>query len=162
MLPLWFFRGIGGGVLAGGTHLLFDDWKLDVAIAVMGSSLPQSLTGRFTEAVGRTTVRAGPKVVRATYSLVARAIGWGSRTRVAVAVGTAARTAATVASLYLSAITAGYVIGAVGGTILSEQLFGEQGKRHALDFYTGKGNYGEYFDIRTNTSVIYNAYFGGQ
>lgn len=162
MLPLWVLRGIGGGVLAGGSHLLFDNWKLDIAIAVMGSSLPQSITGRLTEVVGRGTVRSAPTVMRALYSATVRSIGWGARTRVGLAAGTALRTAAAGAASMMGAITVGYMIGAVGGTYVSGQLFGEKGKRHALDFYTGKGKYGEYFDIRHNVGTIYNAYFGGE
>lgn len=166
MLPIWVLRGIGGGVLAGGSHLLFDSWKLDVAIAVVGSSLPQSLGGRLTQAVGRGTVRAGPTVLRGIYRASARAIGWGAKTGVRVYLGetalmTALRSAVAGTAVYLSAVTLGYMIGAVGGTYVSGQLFGEEGKRHALDFYTGKGKYGEYFDITHNVGTIYNAYFGG-
>lgn len=162
MLPLWVLRGIGGGVLAGGSHLVFDNWKLDIAIAVMGSSLPQSLTGRLTETIGRGTVRSAPTVLRQIYRLAARGIGWGARSRVGIAAGAALRSASLGAASFLSAISVGYMIGAVAGTAVSGQLFGEQGKRHALDFYTGRGKYGEYFDIRRNVGTIYNAYFGGE
>tara|TARA_Y100000589_G_scaffold219210_1_gene206931 strand:+ start:455 stop:946 length:492 start_codon:yes stop_codon:yes gene_type:complete len=59
--------------------------------------------------------------------------------------------------LYTSAVAAGYAIGAVAGTAISQHLFGKQGARHALDFYTGKGKYGEYFDIVGNFNVVFNA-----
>jgi len=68
-----------------------------------------------------------------------------------------ARWLAGTAALYASAVVAGYAIGATVGTALSGKLFGKQGARQAMKFYTGQGKYGEYFDIVGNFNTVYNA-----
>lgn len=62
-----------------------------------------------------------------------------------------------VVAVYTSAVALGYTIGAVIGTGISQVVWGDEGARHALDFYTGKGKYGEYFDIVGNFNTVYNA-----
>ena len=74
----------------------------------------------------------------------------------------ATRSLAGTAGLYVSAATAGYMIGAVAGTAIAHGIWGDSGARHALDFYTGQGKYGEYFDIVGNVNTIFNAYHSGQ
>lgn len=66
-------------------------------------------------------------------------------------------TVAVTTASYASAVAVGYTIGAVAGTAVSGALFGKQGARHAIDFYTGQGKYGEYFDIVGNFNTVFNA-----
>ena len=92
-------------------------------------------------------VRAGATGVRAMS--VRGAAGFVGKARLpTVAVTTAS---------YAGAVAVGYTIGAVAGTAVSGALFGKQGARHALEFYTGKGKYGEYFDIVGNFNTVFNA-----
>lgn len=52
--------------------------------------------------------------------------------------------ALTTAALFASAAALGATAGAVGGVLISEQLFGEQGRRDALRLYTGQVSPSEY------------------
>lgn len=51
-------------------------------------------------------------------------------------------------------IAAGYAIGATAGTVIANEVWGEQGASDALDFYTGQANYSGYFDVAGNVSTI--------
>ena len=51
-------------------------------------------------------------------------------------------------------LAAGYAIGATAGTVIANEVWGEQGASDALDFYTGQANYSSYFDIAGNASTI--------
>lgn len=101
--------------------------------------------GRLTHAGVRRGSIAGRHVVRGA----ARSAWAGVSARASFTAGTLA--------LYTSAVAVGYAIGAVVGTGVSQALFGDRGARHAIDFYTGQGKYGEYFDIVGNFNTVYNA-----
>lgn len=158
MFPIWVYRAVGAGSSAAGTHTIFDNWKVEVAIAVGGSFLPRSIADRFIVEIGKTVLHRAPLAARTVAIHSARAIGWvGQKTGI-----TAALTRSLVATTsVVASITVGYMIGAVAGTFIAGKIWGKSGQRHALDFYTGKGAYGEYFDIVGNVNTIYNAYFGG-
>ena len=101
--------------------------------------------GRMTHVGVRRAAFAGRHVVRGAASRA-----WARvPARITFSAGTVA--------LYASAVAVGYAIGAVVGTGISQVLFGDRGARHAIDFYTGNGKYGEYFDIVGNFNTVYNA-----
>lgn len=147
MLPVWVYRVIAAGAASVGMHLAFDNWKIEAAVAMTVAGLPPSYQKAMVQGVGRGTVWT-LKRVAVTGAKASRAgLGWAAGTRVAVGA---------------SALTAGYMIGAVGGIAISQKIWGDRGARHAMDFYTGKGKYGEYFDVVTNTSSLLNYYFSGE
>lgn len=53
--------------------------------------------------------------------------------------------AANVARVVLLPIITGYLAGAVIGTIISEQMYGESGKEDAISLYTGQVSWDEYW-----------------
>lgn len=154
---MWYHPVTGGIVWAAGKEKgvdPFTPWYVDVAGDVAVAYLlgwdktrpyltgVARLTGRNVHTLGRQGARAGFKL--------------GSRA-LATRGGLVMKWAASTAALYTSAVVAGYAIGAVAGTAISQHLFGKQGARHALDFYTGQGKYGEYFDIVGNFNVVFNS-----
>jgi len=73
------------------------------------------------------------------------AIRW-STTNVARPILIGLTTAAVnVARVVLLPIATGYVIGAVAGTLVSEQFWGESGREHAIQLYTGRVSWDEYW-----------------
>ncbi len=58
----------------------------------------------------------------------------------------------------MSGVIPGYVIGAGIGTAITYSIWGKEGAKHALEFYTGQGD-SEYFNITGNASKILNHYF---
>jgi len=61
-----------------------------------------------------------------------------------IAVGVGIATANVLRVVALPIITGG-VIGATVGTVIAGQIWGEQGKRDALELYTGKVSWDEYW-----------------
>lgn len=62
---------------------------------------------------------------------------------ISVGVGIAAANVARAVALPLAV---GYTLGAVGGTLISEAIFGESGKEDAIRLYTGEVSLSEYLD----------------
>lgn len=56
-----------------------------------------------------------------------------------------ATAAANVARVVVLPIVTGYVIGATAGTWISGKLFGESGKQDALELYSGKVSWDQYW-----------------
>jgi len=75
--------------------------------------------------------------------------------------------ATSTTGIYVGAVAAGYVIGAITGTVIAEQIWGEKGKAEAIEFYTGKGHYWEqgekdtpgFFNAPGNVELIWDHYF---
>ncbi len=161
MLPVIVYEGIGYLMIWQGQKAAekLTPWYVDAGI-VLGTGYSGSrgmVIGKHMKpvatAVGRHTVGAVSKA--------AQAVASGGRAGVATARNPLARGLAATAGMYVSAATAGYMIGAVAGTAIAQGIFGDSGARHALEFYTGQGKYGEYFDIVGNVNTIYNAYRSG-
>lgn len=57
------------------------------------------------------------------------------------------------------AVGLGLAAGTVAGTAVSTAFWGEEGKQHATDFYSGRGDYGSYFDIAGNFNTVWEHYF---
>lgn len=54
--------------------------------------------------------------------------------------------AANVARVVALPLITGYAIGAFVGTVISEQIWGEEGKKNALELYTGKVSWADYWE----------------
>lgn len=129
----------------------YTPWYVDVGVAVGGAYL-----------INRYIPRWGTRQAAVwTGRMVAKPISYAAASRAGLAVRAATWASVVNTAKYAGAIGAGYVIGAVGGTLISGAIWGDEGTQHALDFYTGKGKYGEYFDIVGNVDTIWNAYFSG-
>ena len=153
---MWYHTATGGLAWALGKEQAdrFTPWYVDVAgDAAVAYLLAWEKTRPYMKGISRATGRGvhalGRHGARAAYHSGSRAL--------ATRGGMATRWVAGTAALYTSAVAVGYTIGAVAGTAISQQLFGKEGARLALDFYTGKGKYGEYFDIVGNFNTVYNA-----
>jgi membrane-associated protease RseP (regulator of RpoE activity) len=148
MNPVMIFRGrlVMQGILSAGyitsfdrsadKYLDSDKDPIDTAIVfgeVFGSTV---LFGAGTIGVWAPAVKAGVVGSIATTAITATG-------KVAGAAVTAA-----------APIAAGYAIGAVAGTAIANEVWGEEGAADAIDFYTGQGNYSEYFDVTGNISTI--------
>ena len=134
-------------------------WWLDASIVVAAG-----IDGGRNQYLGKATQKTAQGLGRG----IVRGSGWALRTGgrgLASATKTRAVAAGGRFTIAASAVAAqvavGYTIGAVAGTAISGHLFGKSGARHALDFYTGQGDYGAYFDVVTNTSSLLNHYFSG-
>ena len=64
--------------------------------------------------------------------------------------GLAARGAVATSAMYAAAIGAGYAIGATAGVAISQAVWGDEGAQDALDLYTGKVSWDEYWDTVGN------------
>lgn len=155
-MPVWYHVATGSLILATGKEQVdrFTPWYVDIAgDATVTYLLGWKKTRPFMQGVARVTGKSahtlGRHAARAAWSHGGRAAGSAATRGMAFVQGTFV--------LYTSAVAAGYAIGAVAGTAISQHLFGKQGARHALDFYTGQGNYGEYFDIVGNFNTVWNA-----
>jgi len=128
-------------------------WYVEVPAAVGGAAL----ANRYNLGTRAAAVRTGQYVWGVTGKALGHAGRYAAGTRAAVATRAAAFTVAS----YTAAVAAGYVIGAVVGTAVSHAIWGKSGSQTSMDFYTGKGKYGEYFDIVGNVQTIYNALHQG-
>ncbi len=150
---MWYHPVTGAIIWAAGKEKgvdPFTPWYVDVAGDVTIAYLTGwDKTRPYLKNVARQTGRGAHSLVRHGARASARAA--------ATRGGLAMRWVASTAVLYTSAVAAGYAIGAVAGTAISHRLFGRTGAQHALDFYTGKGKYGEYFDIVGNFNTVFNA-----
>lgn len=144
---MWVYRALGAGTAEAGVSVFIDDWKYEAAAAMLGGALSPRLTGAAITGLGRGTAWTLSTATRAAATSARVSLGWVASTR---------------AAQVTSAAFAGYMIGAVVGTAISQHVWGARGARHAMDFYTGKGKYGEYFDVVTNTDSLLNYYFSGQ
>lgn len=155
-MPVWYHVATGSLILATSKEQVdrFTPWYVDIAgDATVTYLLGWKKTRPFMQGVARVTGKSAHTLGRAG----ARA-AWSAGTRVGASAGSRAMLFAQgTFVLYTSAVAVGYAIGAVAGTAISQHLFGKQGARHALDFYSGQGNYGEYFDIVGNFNTIWNA-----
>lgn len=164
MLPVIVYEGIGYLMIWQGQKAAekFTPWYIDAGI-VLGTGYSSSrgyVIGRHmqpvAQALGRHTVGAISKIAQAVASPGRMAVS-----RMPKRIPLPSASLAATAGMYVSAATAGYMIGAVAGTAIGHTIWGDSGARHALDFYTGQGKYGEYFDIVGNVNTIYNAYQSG-
>ncbi len=160
VLPLVAYEGIGYLTLwqLNEQAEKYTPWYVEalVALGLGYSSSRGFIIGTTSRRIAeRTGMAVANTTVRAFNASTAAVRGLGA-TRPVVAT----RGLAATAGMYVSAAGLGYAIGAVAGTAISQVAFGKSGARHALDFYTGKGKYGEYFDVVSNVNTIYNAYFG--
>lgn len=153
MIHLWYHAATGGLVWAAGKEQVdrFTPWYVDIAgdaavAYLLGWKKTRPYMTGIARVTGRSTHALGRHAARAVYSSTARAV-----------TSSGARWLAGTAAIYTSAVAVGYAVGAVAGTAVSQHLFGKQGARHALDFYTGKGKYGEYFDVVGNFNTVFNA-----
>lgn len=161
MLPVIVYEGIGYLVIwQGQKHAeRYTPWYVDAGI-VLGTGYSQARGFAIGRSLQSASIAIGRATERAVLATGRHAVSAG-RLAAASRSGAAARGLLATAGMYMSAVTAGYMIGAVVGTAISSHLFGKQGARHAIDFYTGDGKYGEYFDIVGNVNTIYNAYHSG-
>lgn len=148
MNPVMVFRGrlVMQGILTAGYVTSFDragDKYLD-------SDRDAIDAGRLISSVGFSTLIYGA----GTIGIWAPAIKAGVVGTVATTAVTTTATVAGAAVTAVAPIAAGYAIGATTGTIIANEVWGEEGAEHALDFYTGQGNYSEYFDVTGNISTI--------
>lgn len=135
----WVHAGVGYFLLATGKKTIVDahlpwylEYPTDVASTAFAVHPRTAVTShRIAAATGRNVIHGSRYV-------------WGSRA------GLAARSAAATATMYASAVMVGYAIGAVAGTALSQQLFGDQGARDAIDFYSGGVSWSQYWDTVGN------------
>lgn len=150
---MWYHPVTGGIIWAFGKEKgvdPFTPWYVDVAGDVtIAYLIGWDKTRPYLKNVARHTGRGAHALARHGARASARAA--------ATRGGLAMRWVAGTAALYTSAVAAGYAIGAVAGTAISQHLFGKTGAQHAMDFYTGNGKYGEYFDIVGNFNVVWNA-----
>lgn len=148
MNPVMIFRGrlVMQGILTAGYVTSFDragDKYLDSDRDAIDAGRLISSTAFSTLVFGAGTIGIwAPAVKAGVVGTVA--------TRVATTTATVAGAAVTAAA----PIAAGYAIGAVAGTVIANEVWGEEGAADALDFYTGQGNYSEYFDVTGNISTI--------
>jgi hypothetical protein len=153
---MWYH--VAAGTLAWGTAKKatepYTPWYFDVGTdaAVVYLSLWDK-TRPFMTSTARTTGRGIHALGRHGARAAVRTGGRIAATRVAAH----SRWVAGTAALYTASVAVGYSIGAVVGTAVSGQLFGPRGTKLALDFYTGQGKYGEYFDIVGNFNTVFNA-----
>lgn len=94
-------------------------------------------------AIGVAGIGVGWKPTRAA---TLSAIRWSATAVVRpimIGVGTAALNVARVVVLPLAT---GYTIGAVTGTVIAEYYWGEEGKRDAIELYTGQVSWDQYWN----------------
>lgn len=161
MIPVIVYEGIGYLIIWQGQKAAekITPWWVDAGI-VLGTGYSSSrgyVIGKHMQPIATAVGRHSVGAVR----MAAQSAASAGRAGVATARNPLARGLAATAGMYVSAAAAGYMIGAVAGTAIAQGIWGDSGARHALDFYTGQGKYGEYFDIVGNVNTIFNAYHSG-
>jgi len=118
-----------------------DEW--DVMVFLGGVSISTTIYGAGTIGIWQPAVKAAVVGSLATTVVNSGLAVIGSAATAGGAVVTAA-----------APVAAGYAIGATAGTVIANEVWGEEGAADAIDFYTGQGNYSEYFDVTGNISTI--------
>lgn len=125
----WFARWVGYSIGWACKQLAIDPflpWYVEAGSELaLGAAAQHTLTKPYMQAAAtRTGTFAIQRVVQPAAA------------RVAVASGTVA--------MYGAALGVGYAAGAVVGTGISQILFGQEGAKDAMDFYSGKVSFDEY------------------
>jgi len=148
MNPVMIFRGrlVMQGVLLGG-YLASSDRSADKYRDSDKDPIDTMIV--ISEVFGASIIMGAGTI--GIWAPAAKAAVVGNIATVAVT-ATANVTGAAVTAI--APVATGYAIGAVAGTVIANEVWGEDGAADAIDFYTGQGNYSEYFDVTGNISTI--------